>query len=63
MPTNQNDKHAVISSNGVESTESGIDLLSNGFKVRHSDAHQNQSGSEYIFAAFAESPFQTANAK
>ena len=62
-PTNQNDKHAVISSNGLESTESGIDLLSNGFKVRHTDGHQNQSGSEYIFAAFAESPFQTANAK
>ena len=62
-PINQNDKHAVISSNGVESTESGIDLLSNGFKVRHTDGHQNQSGSEYIFAAFAESPFQTANAK
>ena len=62
-PINQNDKHAVISSSGVESTESGIDLLSNGFKVRHNDGHQNQDGSEYIFAAFAESPFQTANAK
>ena len=62
-PINQNDKHAVISTNGVESTETGIDLLSNGFKVRHNDGHQNQDGSEYIFAAFAESPFQTANAK
>ena len=62
-PTNQNDKHAVISTNGVESTETGIDLLSNGFKVRHNDGHQNQDGSEYIFAAFAESPFQTATAK
>jgi len=62
-PINQNDKHAVISSSGDESTESGIDLLSNGFKVRHNDGHQNQDGSEYIFAAFAESPFQTANAK
>ena len=62
-PNNQNNKHAVISSSGLESTESGIDLLSNGFKVRHTDGHQNQSGSEYIFAAFAESPFQTANAK
>ena len=62
-PTNQNNKHLLPSSSNAESTESGIDLLSNGFKLRHADAHQNQSGSTYVFMAFAESPFQTANAK
>ena len=62
-PTNPNNKHLLPSNGAAESTESGIDLLSNGFKLRHADAHQNQNGSTYIFAAFAESPFQTANAK
>ena len=62
-PTNQNNKHLLPSSNSAESTESGVDLLSNGFKLRDADAHQNQSSSTYIFMAFAESPFQTANAK
>ena len=39
------------------------DFLSNGFKIRESNAAVNGSGETYIFAAFAESPFQTANAK
>ena len=62
-PTNQNNKHLLPSSANGESTESGIDLVSNGFKLRHADAHQNQSGTTYVFMAFAESPFQTSNAK
>jgi hypothetical protein len=39
------------------------DFLSNGFKIRRTDGAWNASGGTYIFAAFAESPFQTANAK
>jgi hypothetical protein len=39
------------------------DFLSNGFKIRRTDSAWNGSGNSYIFAAFAESPFQTANAK
>jgi hypothetical protein len=39
------------------------DLLSNGFKLRVTDSFSNASGGTYIFVAFAESPFQTANAK
>ncbi len=62
-PTNQNNKHMAPSSDAGETIETGIDLLSNGFKLRHADGHQNQSGSTYIYASFAESPFQTANAK
>jgi len=62
-PTNQNNKHLLPSSSSAESTETGMDFLSNGFKLRDNDAHQNQDGTTYIFMAFAESPFQTANAK
>ena len=38
------------------------DFLSNGFKVRNGGTGMNDGGS-VIYAAFAESPFQTANAK
>ena len=42
-----------------------IDLLSNGFKLRgNSNCEVNTTSSNgFIFVAFAESPFQTANAK
>ena len=40
-----------------------IDLLSNGFKIRSTGSWHNSSGGTYVFMAFAESPFQTANAK
>jgi hypothetical protein len=41
----------------------GIDYLSNGFKLRHSGGPLNDSGSTYIYAAFAENPFKTARAR
>jgi hypothetical protein len=40
-----------------------FDSLSNGFKIRTTSGDLNASGGTYIFMAFAESPFQTANAK
>jgi hypothetical protein len=41
-----------------------IDFLSNGFKIRAaSNCENNVDGATHIFVAFAESPFQTANAK
>ena len=39
------------------------DFLSNGFKIRQTDTTWNASGGTYIYAAFAESPFQFANAR
>ena len=36
---------------------SGMDILSNGFKIRNTDSSQNTSGGTYIFMAFAENPF------
>jgi hypothetical protein len=41
----------------------GVDLLSNGFKLRNADESENQNGGTYIYAAFAESPFNFANAR
>ena len=45
------------------STNNGIDLLSNGFKWRATHTSRNASGSTYIYAAFAESPFQFSRAR
>jgi hypothetical protein len=39
------------------------DIVSNGFKIRTSDAEVNTSGQTYIFMAFAESPFNYSNAR
>ena len=44
-------------------TDTYIDILSNGFKLRSSYTDINASGSTYIYAAFAESPFNTARAR
>ena len=47
----------------AETSGFDIDLVSNGFKMRDSEGSLNTDGDLYIFAAFAESPFQTATAK
>ena len=47
----------------AEETNNGIDMLSNGFKQRNTDAHTNASGGTYIYMAFAESPFVTSGTK
>ena len=49
--------------NSTESTDSPIDILSNGFKARQSGAAVNGSGATYIYMAFAESPFVTSGTK
>jgi len=49
-------------SNGAESSNSlfSVDFLSNGIKLRNGHTGTNQSGSTYIFMAFAEFPFVTS---
>ena len=42
-------------------TEYPIDILSNGFKIKHSGGGQNESGASYIYMAFAEAPFVNSN--
>ena len=41
----------------------GMDILSNGFKLRNTDSSQNASGGTYIYMAFAENPFKYSNAR
>jgi len=40
-----------------------MDVLANGFKFRFAGADGNVSGGTYVFAAFAESPFNYARAR
>ena len=40
-----------------------IDVVSNGFKLRSTNAFFNASGGTYIFAAFAENPFKNSLAR
>jgi len=40
-----------------------LDILSNGFKIRTTNSGWNGSGGTYIYAAFAENPFQYARAR
>jgi hypothetical protein len=40
-----------------------MDINSNGFKLRNTAADKNTSGQTYIYAAFAEHPFQYARAR
>ena len=64
-PINPNIWGQYANDSGAQNTASGRykDFLSNGFKPRGTSGEQNTSGVTYLFMAFAESPFQTANAK
>jgi hypothetical protein len=55
----------AANASGGEISSSGyaIDFLSNGFKLRNFNADANASGATYVYAAFAESPFQYARAR
>jgi len=62
-PFNQSNKVLFPNQNYAEQDDSSaaaIDILSNGFKQRVNDAGGNGSGNDYIYMAFAESPFVTS---
>ena len=63
-PFNQAMKQLKANSNGAEydgaSVTNGIDILSNGFKVRTSRTEINATTHTYIYMAFAENPFVTS---
>ena len=50
-------------SSGAEYTNTVLDCLSNGFKIRNTPTTYNGSGYTYIYACFAENPFKYANAR
>lgn len=47
----------------AESSFDSMDILSNGFKLRSSNAFVNGSGNTYIYYAVAENPFKYSNAR
>lgn len=47
----------------AENSSDFLDITSNGFKLRTTDTFVNASGSNYIYWAFAETPFNYANAR
>ena len=49
------------SASSEEATDEPIDILSNGFKLRNTGGSFNASGDDYIYMAFAESPFVNSN--
>ena len=63
-----NDSNRVLLANTTDPEQTNYsvqerDILSNGFKMRDSNAGTNASGSTYIYLAFAENPFKYANAR
>ena len=57
-PTNSMDKQLYPNLNYADSTYDGIDFLSNGFKMRQTNAWVNTT-SRYLYMAFAETPEST----
>jgi hypothetical protein len=47
----------------INTANTTIDILSNGFKPRAADSDINAASSTYIYAAFAENPFKTSRAR
>ena len=57
------DDRLIPNATSTESAANGIDMLSNGFKIRSTDAQTSTSGATFIYFAFAETPFKFANAR
>ena len=53
----------LADTSGAGNTATDLDILSNGFKLRTTTAAINASSGTYIYAAFAENPFNTARAR
>ena len=60
-PGNPTDRELYANGTYAEGDVDLLDFLSNGFKLRRTHASQNDDGSTYVYAAFAESPFVTSN--
>ena len=58
---NELNKRLRADTSDAETTSTGIDFTSNGFKLRTSDGNYNASGAKYIYMTFAESPFVNSN--
>ena len=61
-PNNLNDDYLFVNTNAAEASGVGIDMLSNGFKLRNAEGPLNNAA-EYIYMAFAQAPYKYANAR
>ena len=59
----QNILYPNLSNAEATTTSANLDILSNGFKLRTSNADFNGSGFTYIYMAFAENPFKFSLAR
>lgn len=57
------DKGLYLNVTNSEATTLYVDATANGFKIRHSSTNMNTSGYNYIYAAFAEIPFNFSRAR
>jgi hypothetical protein len=63
-PINVMDQRIQAQSSSAEAGDVDlVDFLSNGFKIRYNGQMNNQSGTTYIYMAFAENPFKYSNAR
>ena len=60
---NQVDDNLYANLANAENNDPGLDILSNGFKLKAAGGQVNVSSGTYIYMAFAENPFKYANAR
>ena len=59
-PFNPNNVQLVANGTSASTNKGDLDLLSNGFKPRSSNAAWNENNAQYVYMAFAENPFTTS---
>ena len=57
---NVDNEQLFANTNAAEASDVDLDILSNGFKCRRNSGGFNNSGTTYIFMAFAEESFVTS---
>jgi hypothetical protein len=56
-------KYLYANTSDSEADANICDFCANGFKIRYNYAGINQNAATYIYAAFAEHPFQSSRAR
>tara|TARA_A100000172_G_C3038370_1_gene109442 strand:+ start:966 stop:2021 length:1056 start_codon:yes stop_codon:yes gene_type:complete len=56
-PINEIDRKLFFDASNAESQSETLDFVSNGIKLRNTSTAFNASGGDYVYAAFAKSPF------
>jgi len=62
-PYNNSANYQIADDSSVQHTDNGLDILSNGFKLRNTGASENANGGTYVYMAWAENPFKNSLAR